>query len=304
MILTALPAEYEAVRSHLISREALVHPASGTTLERGVLPGTPWLVALAEIGEGAYTAAVTIERISAWLEPEALLFVGVAGSLREDVRIGDVVVATKVYAYHGGKQTPEGFYARPRAWVVSHRLEQAARVALRGWPGVHFKSIAAGDVVLNGSSAALVDQLRRRYSDAAAIEMEGTGVAHAAHLTEEAETLTIRAISDTADGVKHPVDTTDILRSAAARAAEAAMAVLREVNPRGRPSEAPQSPPITAETTWTFVAPSSTARSLGREREAVRTSEMPKDLTTRPVGVLGPRRSPPGFKAQGGNSFW
>ncbi|WSL06221.1 5'-methylthioadenosine/S-adenosylhomocysteine nucleosidase [Streptomyces sp. NBC_01288] len=242
VILTALPAEYEAVRSHLISREALVHPASGTTLERGVLPGTPWLVALAEIGEGAYTAAVTIERISAWLEPEALLFVGVAGSLREDVRIGDVVVATKVYAYHGGKQTPEGFYARPRAWVVSHRLEQAARVALRGWPGVHFKSIAAGDVVLNGSSAALVDQLRRRYSDAAAIEMEGTGVAHAAHLTEEAETLTIRAISDTADGVKHPVDTTDILRSAAARAAEAAMAVLREVNPRGRPSEAPQSP--------------------------------------------------------------
>ena len=238
VILTALPLEYEAVRAHLTGLEVLVH-SSGARLERGALPGTPWLVALTEIGEGAYDAASSTERvISAWLQPQALLFVGVAGSLKKDVRLGDIVIATKVYAYHGGKETPEGFYARPQAWVVSHRLEQAARFALRGQPGVHFKPIAAGDVVLNAAGPALADQLNRRYNDAVAVEKEGTGVAHAAHLTGALDILTIRGISDTADGDKDSTDPQRSLSRAAARAAEAAIAVLRELEPHVRPSDA------------------------------------------------------------------
>jgi nucleoside phosphorylase len=147
VILTALSVEYDAARAHLTDTETLVH-ASGTRVERGRLPGTPWCVALAEIGEGTLTAATLTERVNSWLAPQALFFVGVAGGLKDDINIGDVVVATKVYGIHGGKQTPEGFLVRPEAWHASHRLEQAARHALRGTEyRAHFKPIAVGDVV-------------------------------------------------------------------------------------------------------------------------------------------------------------
>ncbi|MEU9168631.1 hypothetical protein AB0D34_12675 [Streptomyces sp. NPDC048420] len=40
---------------------------------------------------------------------------GVADGLTDDVHIGDVVVATKMYGIHGDKQVPEGFLVRPEA---------------------------------------------------------------------------------------------------------------------------------------------------------------------------------------------
>ncbi|MFH8768801.1 5'-methylthioadenosine/S-adenosylhomocysteine nucleosidase [Streptomyces sp. NPDC017958] len=236
VILTALPVEYEAVRERLTGCEPLVHP-SGTRVERGRLAGTEWHVALAQIGEGNQTAAIVTERLSTWLSPQALFFVGVAGGLKEEIRIGDVVVGTRVYAYHGGKQTPEGFYARPRAWDASHRLEQTARYALGGprWRDrVHFKPIAAGEVVLNDADSDLADQIRRHYNDAVAIEMESAGVAHAAHLVGALDTLTIRGISDKADGAKHLADASGSQPLAAATAAQAAMAIIAELEPTVR----------------------------------------------------------------------
>ncbi|GAA3296062.1 hypothetical protein GCM10020295_24780 [Streptomyces cinereospinus] len=134
VVLTALPEEYDAVRAHLGDTEELVHE-DGTRVERGRLAGTAWTVAVAELGEGAVNAAALTMQIVSWLRPEALLFVGVAGGLKDDVEIGDVVVGTKVYAVQGGKQTPSGFLARPEVWHGSHRLLQAARSALRDLEG-------------------------------------------------------------------------------------------------------------------------------------------------------------------------
>ncbi|WP_405720634.1 hypothetical protein OG607_08320 [Streptomyces sp. NBC_01537] len=235
VILTALPLEYQALRAHLTELEERIHP-EGTIFEVGLLPGSPWKVALAEIGQGARSAAVITERAHTWLQPEALLFVGVAGGLADDIALGDVVVATKVYGYHGGKQTPEGFHARPQAWDASHRLEQAARAALRDpqWgrrlagpiPAVHFKPIAAGEIVLNDAQSSLTDQLTRQYNDAVAIEMESSGVAQAAHLTDALQTLTVRGISDKADGRKRTTDADGWQQLAAGHAAAAALAVL------------------------------------------------------------------------------
>jgi len=109
VILTALPVEYDAVRAHLTNAEELIH-TDGTRVERSRLDGTSWSVAVAELGEGALNAAALTTQIVDWLRPEVLLFVGMAGGLKDDIEIGDVVVGTKVYAIHGGKQTPEGFH--------------------------------------------------------------------------------------------------------------------------------------------------------------------------------------------------
>ncbi|MFJ8001883.1 nucleosidase [Streptomyces sp. NPDC096310] len=237
VVLTALPLEYEAVRAHLIGVEKLVHP-TGTRAERGVLPGTGWQVALAEIGEGTHNAAALTERVLTWLRPSALLLVGVAGGLKDDIALGDVVVATKVYAYDGGKQSAEGFLARPEGWHVSHRLEQAARAALRWRPGVHFKPIAVANIVLADSGSGPANRLRTHYNDAVAVEMESSGVLHAAHLAGGQNALVIRGISDRLDD-KRAADASGSQLRAAANASAAAVAVLHELElpPAGTAAE-------------------------------------------------------------------
>ncbi|MFH0173207.1 nucleosidase [Streptomyces cacaoi] len=244
VVLTALPVEYDAVRALLESLDEVVL-ADGTRLEQGRLSGTGWTVALAELGEGALTTAALTTRIVSELAPECLLFVGVAGGLRDDLRLGDVVVGTKVYAVHGGKQTPEGFLARPEAWHGSHRLVQAARSALRDLDGVraHRKPIACGDVVLADERSALRDHIRRTYNDAYAIEMEGSGASHAAHLGGRLDALVIRGISDLADAGKSTADAEGSQELAAGQAAKVAVAVLRKHAPRPRSTSGAQEEP-------------------------------------------------------------
>ncbi|MEV0174832.1 tetratricopeptide repeat protein [Streptomyces sp. NPDC050803] len=234
-VLTALPLEYMAVRAHLTDIEKRVHPEYGTRAEVGRLPGTPWQIALLEMGEGTRGAAALTERAMTWLTPQAVLFVGVAGGLKEDIGIGDVVVATKVYAIHGGKETPDGFLDRTETWQAPHDLESAARHALRGKPHIHFKPIAAGEVLLADADSPLAHRLRQRFNDAVAIEMEASGVAHAAHLAGGAGALIIRGISDRADAGKSAADARGSQPEAAARAAEAAVAVLHEWEPKEKP---------------------------------------------------------------------
>ncbi|MFJ8083844.1 5'-methylthioadenosine/S-adenosylhomocysteine nucleosidase [Streptomyces sp. NPDC096205] len=242
VVLTALALEYAAVRPYVPEREERVH-RDGTRVEVGRLPGTDWQVALAELGEGTRTAASLTTRIIDWLEPEAVLFVGVAGSLKRDIGLGDVVIGTKVYGIHGGKLTPTGFEVRPEAWPVSNALLSAARSAVRDMDGVraHFKPIASGDVVLADAESDIARHLREHYNDAAAIEMEGVGAVQAAHLNGQLHALVVRGISDHADAAKSAADGRGSQESAAAQAASVAVAVLRRHRPQGSsvPEEGP-----------------------------------------------------------------
>ncbi|GAA4087346.1 5'-methylthioadenosine/S-adenosylhomocysteine nucleosidase [Streptomyces shaanxiensis] len=243
LVLTALPLEYAALRAHVENRRELVHP-DGTRVEKGQLPGTAWHVAIAELGMGAERAAALTTQLINWLRPEAVLFVGVAGSLKDDVGIGDVVVGTQVYEIHGGKQTPEGFLVRPKALPGSHALEQAARSAAREMPEVraHFMPIATGDVVLADAKSEIARFIRRSYNDAGAIEMEGSGALQAAHLNGQLNALVIRGISDRADAGKSRADASGSQELAAKQAAAVTVAVLRKHQPRNHSSDSEEGP--------------------------------------------------------------
>lgn len=247
VVLTALPVEYDAVRALLtdLDPEELVHE-DGARVELGRIEGTSWTVAISELGEGAVHAAAMTTRIVGWLRPEVVLFVGVAGGLKGDIEIGDVVVGTKVYGIHGGKQTPKGFHARPEVWHGSGRLVPAARSALRDMADVrgHLKPIACGDVVLADDRSALAEHIRLHYNDACAIEMEGSGAAHAAHLNGQLDALVIRGISDRANRHKHKADASGSQELAAKQAASVAIAVLRKHPPRGGGSSDSQEGPF------------------------------------------------------------
>jgi adenosylhomocysteine nucleosidase len=241
VVLSALTVEFRAVRAHLASSGMVRHPA-GTLFDVGRLYGTRRLIAAAVTGEGNHSAAVIAERAVAMFHPRMLLFVGVAGSLRPDVRLGDIVVATHVYAYHSGREEPDGFFGSPRCWEASHELTQRARLvdldaswrerlpgrSTHDTPSVHLGGIAAGEVVLNSRTTSLAVHIHKCYGDAIAIEMESAGVAQAAHLNRTLPMLTIRAISDGADGNKTATDEAGWQVRAAANAAAFAAAVIAD----------------------------------------------------------------------------
>ena len=243
LVLTALPLEYAAVRAFVEDRQELVHP-DGTRVEQGQLADTAWQVAIGELGVGADRAAALTTQLINWLHPQAVLFVGVAGSLKKDVEIGDVVVGTQVYEIHGGKQERGGFLIRPKALPGSHALEQAARSAVRDMADVraHFVPIATGDVVLADAKSEIAQFIRSNYNDAGAIEMEGFGALQAAHLNGQLNALVIRGISDRADGNKHKADASGSQQRAAQQAALVTVALLRKHRPREGSAGAEEEP--------------------------------------------------------------
>ena len=247
VVLTALNLEYKAMRAHLMDVQRIAHQRGGTGFEVGVLPGARLPVALVRTGQGNASAGVIAERAIEAFEPAAVMFVGVAGGLKDDVELGDVVVATRVYAVHGAKEQDGRSLARPRAFEADHELldlaqhlDAAGMWESGGAAGVsirlHFEPVASGEVVLNSRDTPLARQLYEHFNDAAAVEMESAGVAQAAHLNRGLAMLTVRGISDKADGRKHAADAAGGQPQAAARAALVAVAVLREFA-AGRPSD-------------------------------------------------------------------
>lgn len=238
VVLTALPLEAAAVRAHLPQPTRHDLPA-GTIVEEAALPGTGYNVCLVCTGPGNGQAAVVAERVINWAHPAAVVFVGVAGALKNDMALGDVVAATRVMDYQGGKDTTIGFNARPEAWAGAHRLLQIAQYveANASWvkflpsdsshpaPNVHFKPIASGDQVKDTNNSPLAALLKSMYNDAAAIEMEAAGVARAAQHVG-VELLVIRGISDHSNGTKTSSDDGGWQLRAARHAAALALGVI------------------------------------------------------------------------------
>ncbi|MFK0196519.1 5'-methylthioadenosine/S-adenosylhomocysteine nucleosidase family protein [Streptomyces lavendulae] len=229
VVLTALNLEYQAVRQRLVDPQPHRHKR-GTRFEVGTVRGTSCRVALGLASKGNNSAAVIAERAIQEFSPVAVLFVGVAGALWDTARLGDVVIATHVYAYHGGTSEDDGLKSRPRVWEAPHGLSQLAShlARLNDWadptpghedvPQVRFGAIAAGEVVQNSRISAEAQWIRQHYNDALAIEMEAAGVAQAGHLSG-APVAIVRGISDRADGTKNSADDRNWQPRAAANAA-------------------------------------------------------------------------------------
>jgi 8-oxo-dGTP diphosphatase len=235
VILTAMNLEYDAVRARLSDVTPQTHPM-GTRFEVGHL-GDGCRVALALTGKGNQSAAVLAERAAAEFAPAAIIFVGVAGALQPHLGLGDVVIATHVYAYHGATSQDKGLTARPRTWELSHRVHQiAAHLERTGdWahqlpgnsnpPRVHFGPVAAGEIAHYSARSDARQWLRDHYNDAIAVEMEAAGIAQAGHLNDALPTIMVRGISDYADESKSATDDAGWQPRAAVNAAAFAIAL-------------------------------------------------------------------------------
>ncbi|NEP61049.1 MAG: 5'-methylthioadenosine/S-adenosylhomocysteine nucleosidase [Symploca sp. SIO2G7] len=243
VILTAIPIEYKAVRAHLTNLEEKIHD-EGTIYELGNFSSNNqlWKVGIAEIGAGNAEAAVETKRAIDYFKPSILLFVGVAGGIK-DVALGDVVAATKVYGYESGKVVEESFLPRPNASMVSYSLEQRAKAEARkeNWlqrigesmptpkPRAFTGAIAAGEKVIASTDSDIFKLLSSNYSDTLAVEMESHGVLKAVRANPEINALIIRGISDLIDG-KTQGDAAGSQEKAARHASAFAFEVLAKLN--------------------------------------------------------------------------
>lgn len=244
VILTAIPVEYEAVRAHLANFRQEMHP-SGTIYERGNFTANnqSWDVLIGETGIGNTRAAVETVRVIEYFKPSLILFIGVAGGLK-DVKLGDVVAATKVYGYESGKAGRK-FRPRPDVRNSTHRMEQRARAESkrREWfqrlettfpdptsiPRVHVAPIASGNQVAASMDSALGNLLRLHYSDAVAVEMEGYGFLEALRAYPQIDALIVRGISDMVDN-KTEADAKHYQEVAARHAAAFSFEVLAKLD--------------------------------------------------------------------------
>jgi nucleoside phosphorylase len=226
LILTALGLEYSAVRHHLSRCSTVVHE-KGSRYEVGFADNAGGQkVAIVECGAGNTGAAVEGERAITFFKPEHVLFVGIAGGIK-DVALGDVVFATKVYGYESGKAQDQ-FLPRPQLFTSDYSLVQAAKEVVRNPTGgsrMIAAPIAAGEKVIASVESAPYQFLKTAYSDACAVEMEGYGFLHAGY-ANNAKCMVIRGISDLIDG-KSEADASGSQEKAAEHAAMAAFELVK-----------------------------------------------------------------------------
>lgn len=212
VILTALTLEFKSVSERLMGRTER-QTSSHTIYEVGTFgaESTDISVAVGELGPGDISAAAETSIAIAEFKPNLVLFVGVAGGIK-DVSIGDVVVASKVYAYESGKEEPSGFRPRPdlgiSAWAVEQEAKSVAR--LGQWhadeeaggsatsPKAMVAPICAGEKVIASRRSPTYKFIRNTYGDAVAVEMEGRGFLEPARHFEVRAGV-VRGISDLID---------------------------------------------------------------------------------------------------------
>jgi nucleoside phosphorylase len=245
-ILSAIRIEYQAVCAHLTNLRQEIRQ-SGTIYERGNFTANSqsWDVLIGETGIGNTRAAVETVSLIEYFKPSLILFVGVAGGLK-DVKLGDVVAATKVYGYESGKAGRK-FRPRPDVHNSTYRMEQIARAEARrrDWfqrlekafldpasvPHVYVAPIASGNQVAASMDSVLGNLLRSNYSDAVAVEMEGYGFLGALHAYPYIDALIIRGISDRIDD-KTEADAMSYQEVAAQHAAAFAFEILAKLDLR------------------------------------------------------------------------
>lgn len=211
--------EVEALKEQMDVKN-IVEKASMKFYE-GTLRGKD--VVIVQCGIGKVNAGICVQILADLFQVDAVINTGVAGSLRAEINIGDIVVSTDAcehdmdvtaLGYKQGiiPQMKESFFKADRQLV-----EAAIEVCREVNPDINVYEgrVLSGDQFISGEEIKnkLIDLF-----DGFCTEMEGAAIAHAAFLNE-IPYVVIRAISDKADGSAH-MDYPEFERAAAAYSAK------------------------------------------------------------------------------------
>ncbi|GJM06037.1 MAG: 5'-methylthioadenosine/S-adenosylhomocysteine nucleosidase [marine bacterium B5-7] len=159
-------------------------------------------ICLLESGIGKVNASLAAEWLAREFEPDLIINTGSAGGIKAEVQIGDFVVADRV-CQHDIDVSPIGFefgelprlpvyYPIQTKWLT--KLQQVIDASALH-ENFHIGTIATGESFIYLDSQ--VSQIKSRFSDVIACEMEAGAVAQVCHL-HDIELLVLRNISDVA----------------------------------------------------------------------------------------------------------
>ena len=195
-IMGAMPEEIEPILEHL--GEYRSYAIAGNLYYQGRYKGIDLVVAYSKIGKvfASLSASVMIQHFKA----KKLLFSGVAGAISEDLKIGDLIAATKL-CQHDLDITafghPYGYVPEGKVYVESDEelLFLAQEVAKE--KGIDLKEgiIATGDQFI--ADPAKKEWIKKTFG-ADALEMEGAAVAVVCDAFD-VPFFILRSISDAAD---------------------------------------------------------------------------------------------------------
>jgi adenosylhomocysteine nucleosidase len=217
-VIGALPEEVQRLHELLI--DETITERVGRRFHTGALGAQRVTLVQSRIGKVA--AAVTALTLIRDFDVDAIVFTGVAGALAQQLRVGDLVVATELIQHD--LQGPPSLFARgeiPLSGVVEIRTDseltdRAVRAcnafvvdidtvvsAQRrdelgiGVPTVHVGQIATGDEFIEHDLKSVV---RSRAPQALCVDMESAAVAQACLEHGGVPLCVIRSISDLAGG--------------------------------------------------------------------------------------------------------
>jgi adenosylhomocysteine nucleosidase len=161
-------------------------------------------IVLCRCGVGKVNAAITTQVLIDHFAVDAIVFTGVAGALKEQLNIGDIVISTSAM-YHDIDASPLGF-ERGIIPMFEHtsdfpaddklvKLAESAAAELSHLNVIKGKVLSGDQFIADGD---LVAQYEKQFNGAC-IEMEGAAVAHTAFLNSIPFVI-IRSISDKANG--------------------------------------------------------------------------------------------------------
>jgi adenosylhomocysteine nucleosidase len=191
-IMAALKEEVETVLAEMDIQHTTVLNVD-MFCHRGTLWGESVILMLS--GMGKVAAAMTATTMILLHNVDEIIFTGVAGSADPKVKIGDVVVGTKLYQhdFDAGPLFPShGTVFYPK---IIEPLADSARQFL-GEERVVKAPIASGDKFFSCKNE--LAKVKERLPDIACVEMEGAAVAQVCHAYCVPFGI-IRTISDSAD---------------------------------------------------------------------------------------------------------
>ncbi|WP_438393520.1 5'-methylthioadenosine/adenosylhomocysteine nucleosidase [Caballeronia sp. DA-9] len=180
----------------------------------GTAHGVPCVATLARVGKVA--AATSASALIHVFGVEAIVFTGVAGGVRKDVRVGDIVIGDTLMQHDldasplfprfevpllgmarfaANAALSEALANACTAFLADEHAALEARFGVHP-PRLHRGMIVSGDRFV--SSHAEVNALRVALPEALAVEMEGAAIAQICY-EHEVPCAVVRTVSDTAD---------------------------------------------------------------------------------------------------------
>ena len=221
-ILTVIPEETQAV-AQVLGLEP--DGSKGPSFNCGTVGGRdqPITVAACQLlKQGESAVGPALDHLKRNYRPQIVLLADIGGGIDPGVRLGEVVISTRVIGYDLRKETPGRVIHRGQEWQAPAEIGHAVNTffAEHGYPAevngmlrkgtgkfrVHEGPVGSGNAVIAHRDSEIVQYLRAYNDKILDVDMESGGLGHTIHDQPPGEQpsswLVIRGISDHADEAK------------------------------------------------------------------------------------------------------